>query len=208
MIGRRLLRVPGFAMWALLASAPVKADDSLSDIRRMLAKNSVICADFIQTKSLRALTRPLVSKGRLVFVSGKGVLWQVLEPFATKVLVKSDALIKWDDQGVAQRLSFGQAPVYRSLSQVFLAVFTGDINRLRETFEITSNVSHAHWRLTLIPRSPGLAAIIAAVRVSGGRFVDELLIKEKAGDRTLIRFSGMNANACRLGKVEKGYFAH
>ena len=203
---KRLLRSLALTIGAFLAIAPVEADNSLSDIRQLLAKNSVICADFTQNKSLRALTRPLVSQGRLVFVAGKGVLWQVREPFATQVLVKSDALIKWNDEGVPQRLSFGQSPVFRTLSQVFLAVFTGDINRLWKTFEIESDVRQSRWRLTLTPRDPGFAAIIETVRVSGGRFVDELLIEEGRGDRTLIRFSGMNEESCQLDNAEKDYF--
>ena len=155
-------------IWAALATWPVEASDALSDIQGLLSKNSLICADFNQEKLLRVLMRPLVSKGRLVFVAGKGVLWQVREPFATQVLVKSDALIKWNDDGVPQRLSLGRAPVFRALSQVFLAVFTGKISGLQKTFEIVSHVSGARWRLTLVPRDPGFATIIARVRVSGG----------------------------------------
>ncbi len=203
-----LRRVLALTISAFLAIAPVEADETLSKIHQLLDKNSVICADFTQNKSLRALTRPLISKGRLIFVAGKGVLWQVREPFATQVLVKNDALIKWNDDGVPQRLSFGQAPIFRALSQVFLAGFTGDMTRLGESFEIVSDVVQSRWRLTLTPRDPAFAAIIATVRVSGGRFVDELLIEEGRGDRTLIRFSGMNAESCQLGNAEKGYFAH
>ena len=200
--------VLALALSASPAIAPVKADGSLSDIGRLLKKNSMICANFTQSKSLRALTRPLVSRGRLVFVAGKGVLWQVREPFPTRVLVKKDALIKWNDDGKPQRLGFGQTPVFGALSQVFLAVFAGDTNRLRETFEIESNVTQSNWRLTLTPRDAGFAEIIARVRASGGQFVDELRIEEGGGDRTLIRFTGMNTGSCKLSNAEKGYFAH
>jgi hypothetical protein len=193
---------------AHLTIAPAKADDPLSRIRALMTKDTLICGNFTQSKFLRALTRPLVSQGQLLFAAGKGVLWQVLEPFATRVLVKGDALIKWDDKGVPRRVSFGQTPIFRALSQVFLGVFAGDINRLRKTFEIAPDVSQSTWQITLKPRDAGFAAIIATIRVSGGRFVDELLIAEGRGDQTLIRFSSMNAGTCQLTDAEKGYFAH
>ncbi len=195
-------------MGAFLAIAPVKAEESLSEIGRRLAKNAMICADFTQSKSLRALTRPLVSRGRLVFIAEKGVLWQVRKPFPSQVLIKKDALISWDGEGKPRRLGFGKNPIFRSLSRVFLAVFSGEIDRLRETFEIESAVSQSNWRLILTPLDTGFSAIIAKIRASGGRFVDELRIEEGRGDKTVIRFSGMNTESCLLDNAEKRYFAH
>ena len=188
--------------------APVKAEYSLTEIGRRLAKNSVICADFTQSKSLRALSRPLVSRGKFVFVAEKGILWQVREPFPSRVLIKKDALISWDGEGKPQRLSFGKNPIFRSLSRVFLAVFSGEIDRLRETFEIETAVSESNWRLDLKPLDTGFAAIIARIRASGTQFVDELRIEEGRGDQTVIKFSGMNTDSCLLDNAEKSYFAH
>jgi hypothetical protein len=168
----------------------------------------MMCADFTQTKSLRALKRPLVSRGRFVFIAEKGVLWRVREPFPTQVLIRKDALIKWDDNGKAQRLGFGQTPIFGALSRVFLAVFAGDMNRLREDFEIGTDVSPSNWRLTLTPRDSRFAAIIARIGASGGRFVDELRFEEGRGDQTSIRFTAMNTRSCELDAAEKGYFAH
>lgn len=206
----RLCRSPRsfiLALFACLAFTPVQAADSLTAIREMLAKEALICAEFTQSKQMRALTRPLVSTGRLIFVARKGVLWQVRHPFATRILIKQDALIKWNDDGAAERISFGQAPIFRALSQVFLAVFDGDIEPLRESFKIDSDVTGSLWRLTLVPLDSRFAAIIATIRVSGGRYVEELLIQEGRGDRTLIRFAGAGTGPCRLREEEKNYFA-
>ena len=195
-------------IWMALVTSPIEASDALSDIHGRLSKNSLICADFSQEKQLQVLKRPLVSNGRLVFVAGKGVLWQVREPFATQVLVKRDALIKWNDNGVPQRLNLERAPVFRALSQVFLTVFTGNMSGLQDSFEIVPHVSGARWRLSLVPRDPGFARIIARVHVAGDSFVDELTIVEGRGDQTLIRFSHINTESCQLDAAEKEYFAH
>ena len=200
--------VIALTLGAALVSPPSIAGDTLSGIKELLTRNSVICADFIQSKSLRALKRPLVSRGNLIYIAQKGVLWRVLEPFPTQVLIKSDALIIWNDDGKPQRNGFEQAPIFGALSRVFLAVFAGDVDRLRKTFEIEANLDKSNWRLKLTPRNAGFAAIIAHVRASGGKFVDEIQIQEGRGDQTLIKFTGMNTKSCKLDDVEKGYFAH
>ena len=195
------------AAGAILFLAPLMARaDGLTDIRRLLSTNSVICANFTQKKLLRALTRPLVSTGRLLFVAGKGVLWEVVEPFPARVLVKKDALVKWNDDGSVQQLSLGQAPIFRALSQVFLAMFTGDLKGLQGTFKIDTNVLGSRWQLVLVPRDTAIAAIIASVTVKGGRFVDELDIEEGRGDHTQIQFDGTSTESCGLSVTEKGYF--
>ncbi len=189
-----------------LASAAVA--DPLSKIQERLTNNPIVCAVFSQSKSLRALTRPLLSRGKFVFVAGKGVLWQVREPFPAQVLVKRDALIKWSDDGRPQRVSFGQTPIFKALSNVFLATFSGDINGLRDTFFIKADELSSPWRLTLTPRNQAFAKIITAVRVTGDRFVNELVIEEARGDKTHIKFSGVDTETCQLGEAEKGYLAH
>ena len=204
---RRLTQIFTLAILVSLPAASARASDALSDIHRLLSKNALICADFKQEKSLKVLTRPIVSKGRLVFVSGKGVLWQVREPYATQFLVKSDALIKWGDDGQPQRLSLGQAPVFRSLSQVFLAVFSGSTGSLKETFEILSRFNEGRWQLSLVPRDSDFAKIIARIGVTGQNYVEQIDIEEGRGDKTLIRFGNVKTEACQLDVVEKGYFA-
>ncbi len=195
-------------VWGSAAITPVKADNSLSGISQLLARNSIICASFTQMKSLRVLKRPLLSKGKVIFVAHKGILWQVREPFPTRLLVKRDALVKWNDSGEPQRLGFEQFPIFGALARVFIAVFTGEIEPLRKNFDIESHLKDSIWQLTLTPRDNDLAEIFKRVHASGGRFVDELRIEERHGDHTRIKFNNMNTTSCKIDKSEKGYFAH
>lgn len=191
----------------ILAFSPHPADASLADIKKLLSSHSSICANFTQRKSLKVLTRPLVSKGRLVYRAGQGVLWQVREPFAAQLLIKRDALFRWNDDGVIQKINVDQTPVFQALSDVFLALFSGDLSRLQDIFDVETQSTRLRWSLGLIPRTEHLAAIITSVEASGNQFVDELSIVEKQGDRTTIRFSEINGETCRLQDSEKAYFA-
>jgi hypothetical protein len=188
--------------------APVEAVEPLSKISHLLAAHSRLCADFTQSKTLRVLTRPLVSQGRLVFRADKGVLWRVRTPFPTQVLIKQDALINWDYDGRPVRIGFEQSPIFGTLSRVFMAFFTGDLTRLSDAFRIESTMSMPNWQVSLTPRNKAFAAIIAHVRADGSQFVDALRITEGNGDQTTITFSNMTALSCRLDDAEKAYFAH
>jgi len=187
--------------------APVFADN-VSDIGRLLTRAPLVCGTFIQSKTLTALTRPLVSNGRVIFASGTGVLWQIRSPFPSQALVKEDALIRWDSENVPRRSGFGKTPQFRALSDVFFAVFAGDTGGLANSFDITTNIDTESWSLSLQPRDSEFAARISNIYVSGGRFVEKLRITEGKGDRTDIRFENLTADGCVLTSAEKGSLAH
>jgi len=199
------------ALCTLTAATTGAADDGLAAISRMLDRSPVICAEFTQSKTLRVLKRPLVSSGRLVFLADKGILWQVREPFPTRLLVKQDALIRWNESGEPERIGFAQSPVFGAFARVFISMFTGAFTPLQENFTIASHLTEKNWRLDLTPRDQDageniLAKIFARIRVMGSRFVDELEIEERRGDRTRITFTNMGTTTCRLDTAEKGYF--
>lgn len=175
----------------------------ISDIRRLLTHAPLICGGFTQSKSLKALTRPLVSSGRVVFAAGNGVLWQVTAPFPARALIRADALIRWDEDGQPKRTGFGQSPRFRALSDVFLAVFAGDTDRLAETFEVSVSVGPTAWRFDLKPRDEAFARQISGISVSGAQFVEELRFAEGRGDRTTILFRALTSEGCVLSDAER-----
>lgn len=195
------------AVTGMLVGLPAAAAE-ISEIGKVLAQAPLVCGAFTQSKALKALTRPLISRGRVVFVSGTGVLWQITSPFPSRLLVKSEALIRWDNENVPKRSGFGQSPQFRALSDVFQAVFAGETGRLAASFHTAARVGPENWTLTLKPRDKVFATRISEIEVSGGRFVEKLLITEGQGDLTAIRFIGLAADGCALTDAEKGYLAY
>ena len=194
-------------MAMLVICLPIKSHASLTEVQRLLGGHSMVCANFTQEKLLKALNRPLISTGRLVFVTGKGVLWQVREPFPARLLIKSNFLTRWNDQGDAQNISLDQTPVFQALSHVFLALFSGKTEKLRDIFDVEIQSGQSAWRLTLVPKTKVIAAIMGRIHASGSRFVEDIFIEENRGDRTSIRFEDIESDTCTLGNAEKGYFA-
>lgn len=178
----------------------------LSDMRRILSKATLVCGTFTQQKFLKALTRPLNSRGTVTFSAGNGVLWIVTDPFPARALVTGDALIRWDDDGIPTRTGFGQSPHFRALSDVFLAVFGTATVRLANAFDVNVTVTSDSWRLRLVPHDPELAKRIVRIGVSGGKFVKQITFEESRGDRTQITFENLTDAGCVLTDAEKRYF--
>lgn len=195
------------AILMCLPALAAERDSNVSAIRDRLADHTVICGDFTQSKYLQALSRPLVSKGRFVLSEEDGVLWHVVEPFPAKVMIQGDTLVRWNESGVPQPVNLSQAPLFRTLSQVIMAVFTGDFDLLRQTFDLESNLSPSLWTLELTPRSASLAAVVTDVQVSGQRYVDELTIAEAYGDQTHLSFTNMMTQSCELGELKNNGLA-
>jgi hypothetical protein len=179
---------------------------SLADISAQLAKSPLLRADFLQERKLRVLTRSLASQGRLLFVSGQGVLWQVTAPQPAALVIKPGEVIDFTD-GKARPLAIGESPVFHTLVQVFLAALSGDLEGLAETFELAPARSEQGWHLALTPKASDLAALITSIELGGNQFVEEILIAEASGDSTLIRISDFRTEPVALDDQEKAYFA-
>ncbi len=189
------------------AQTPSEPETTLSNISAQMVRGDILCSDFEQEKHLQALARPLLSTGKLIFVAGQGVLWQVLTPYPARLLVRSDELVRWDDDGIARKTGYGRTPIFRALSSIFLAMFRGRFEVLGGTFDLSATQAEGTWHLTLVPKDETLAAAVSEVRVAGGRHVEEISILEPRGDRTLIRLRNPRIESCKLEDIEKTYFA-
>ena len=117
-------------------------------------------------------------------------------------------MIRWNSENLPERSNFGQTPQFRALSEVFFAIFTGDVSRLKVEFDVVATTGPDNWSLMLTPRDKEFAFRISDIFVSGGRFVKELRITEGQGDRTYIEFQELAAVGCVLSRAEKDSLAH
>ena len=190
----------------LFVSAAV-AETDLSDIQMRLLKSDMLRADFQQEKNLRVLSRPLMSEGKLLFIAGEGALWQVVEPFAVTVLMKSDEIIEWDGEGEMQPMDTSLNPVLHSLGEIILATLAGDTQFLNQHFDVSPTVSELGWGLILKPKSEELGAVISDVQIFGDRFVEQVQISEMNGDLTKLQFSNFGVGPFELNEFEKRHFS-
>jgi outer membrane lipoprotein-sorting protein len=178
------------ALWPALNALPAAKDDALLErIAAGLSHSAVLHAEFIQTKTVAALTRPIVTSGRFVYARQQGVSWKIERPYRATYLLTDTGVTELDASGAPVR-SADQGPALQHVSRIFRALLEPDFKTLEQYFVPTASGDASRWELTLAPRGP-LRQVFKSVRVRGGRFVEALTLDESNGDKMEIRFLAM-----------------
>lgn len=175
-------------------SAPVAAKTEaanaqalLAQVRQRVQDAPVVRGQFTQLKTVQGFKQPLKSSGDFVVARGKGIAWQVRQPFASTLIVKPDSLLsRAADGSVAMQMKAQDEPVLRTINAMLFAVMAADLAQLSQYFEVTGQVHSSGWKLHLVPRDAMLAQWLQAVDLSGQQFVQEVQLQEARGDRSQI----------------------
>ena len=65
----------------------------LAQVRQRVQDAPVVRGQFTQLKTVQGFKQPLKSSGDFVVARGKGIAWQVRQPFASTLIVKPDSLL-------------------------------------------------------------------------------------------------------------------
>lgn len=173
-------------LWVLMPTAATAEEPLLAQIAAGLGRPTVLRAQFNQTKTVAALTRPLETSGQLVYARQRGILWKIEHPYRATYVLDEAGVAELDASG-AVTASRGQAPSWQHVSRIFRALFAADLQTLDQYFIATAHGDAKHWQIALMPR-PALKPVFQEVQVRGGRFVDQVSFHETNGDTMVIRF--------------------
>ncbi|MFP5391805.1 MAG: outer membrane lipoprotein carrier protein LolA [Gammaproteobacteria bacterium] len=171
------------------ASAAAGAAAPIDKISAMLAKPSVLCGRFDQTKTLAGMSRPLASNGRFCVVQGKGILWRTLKPFPNTLRLTRDEIVHLSGERVAMRLDARQEPTVRMINSVLFSLLGGDLGQLDKLFEVDGTAAATSWKVSLKARQSALAKAVGTIALDGGAYVQNIQMMEAGGDATVIKFS-------------------
>jgi hypothetical protein len=190
---------------ALLCGA-AQAGAPIAKIQAMLAKPSLMCGRFDQTKTLAGMKRPLASNGRFCVVAGKGVLWRTLKPFPNTLRLTKDEIVHFQGERVAMRLDAKQEPTVRMINSVLFSMLSGELGQLDTLFEVNGSADAASWKVALKARQPALAKAIGEISLAGGAYVKTIHIDEASGDHTDIVFSEIKTGEGAMAADEAALF--
>ncbi|MBF8733360.1 outer membrane lipoprotein carrier protein LolA [Pseudomonas guariconensis] len=187
----------------VLLSSPLAMAFDLADLQKQLSAPAVVSGNFVQEKHLRALAQPLTSQGRFVLARDHGLLWLLRTP------LRQDYRI--DASGIARRDPGGWQPLPSQSAgaqqnRLFFAVLQGDSSGLQRDFELSLSGDAEHWQLRLTPRSMLLKQIFTRIDITGGRFVERIVLAETQGDSTVLRMQDSHG-ASALSDSERRDFA-
>ncbi|HDZ8883293.1 outer membrane lipoprotein carrier protein LolA [Aeromonas dhakensis] len=200
----RLTR-PLLAGLILLLTWPLQAAPlSRAEVQQLLALSQAKEARFEQEKQVAGLSQPLKASGELLLVRDLGLWWQQQKPFPLTLTLTPTRMVQ---QMAGQPATVIDNPQLLEFSQMLLALFGSDEATLSRYFSIDFHSTEDGWQLVLVPTLAPLDKVFASLTLSGQGQLDQLLIADKQGDSTRIRFSGWRERPLPLTPEEQARFA-
>ena len=196
---------PLLAGLILLLTWPLQAAPlSRAEVQQLLALSQAKEARFEQEKQVAGLSQPLKASGELLLVHDLGLWWQQQKPFALTLTLTPQRMVQ---QMAGQPATVIDSPQLLEFSQMLLALFGSDEATLSRYFKIDFQSTEAGWQLLLVPTLTPLDKVFASLTLSGQGQLDELVIADKQGDSTRIRFSAWQERSLPLTPEEQARFA-
>jgi hypothetical protein len=164
---------------------------ALSRPAAKLAKAQVLKGRFTHSKHLSEIPRPLIATGEFVFVRDLGVYWHTQQPFDSVVVLTGSGLVQRDGGEPALRVNSDEQPAVRVIANIFMALFTLDVGILARDFDLYGGKVTSGWQVGLKPRHRSIASVFAQATVAGADDVQQVVLTDAHGDRTVIDLAGI-----------------
>jgi outer membrane lipoprotein-sorting protein len=196
---KHTLALCGIAIAMAVASAASAGDWTESWEKIRLAAQDVrsIRADFVQTRTVRILKSPIVSRGRLVYRRPDDLRWEYTDPFKSLLLVRAGTVERYirRDEGLV-RDSSAKADAMAAVIREINIWLKGDFSAskmFRSSLILADNTT----KIELVPIDPSMRSIISRIvltPVSRPGMVESISIDEGAEGTTRINFNGVRIN--------------
>ena len=191
---------------SMLLSQPVYAQNlQLRQIFGQLSETPTVRANFEQQKKLASMNKTFVSKGTVLFSKSQGVIWKIQNPVKADLIVTPRKLVQ-KTQRTHSQIEIDKSP-YGSVATMFLQLMSGNEAALAKNFNIVSaSYTPVQWNVALTPKSSLFKKLFVRVDAQGQRYVDRIVIREKANNSTTIRFSQQTTQPQTLTAEENALF--
>jgi outer membrane lipoprotein-sorting protein len=177
----------------------------LQHISQQLNLSPVVRAAFQQHKTLKSLRFPLRSHGTFLLARDKGVSWQMLAPFPTRIVITSQGLTQTTGKQTT-RITRKNKPALFGMTSMFLAMFSGNPATLHKHFHIYLQQQHKTWTIGLRPKHPLLKKIFSSMILQGTKTITNVQMNERSGDTTRITFTKIRTTPTALTTTERALF--
>ena len=185
------------------ASAPALSL-TLDDISTKLSAIKTVKANFTSERNLKGAPKPLVAKGRMTLIEGKGVVWEQTSPFAEEILVKDDQVEIRRGKSKPEIITKKSQPRAFAFASLMRNLPGADAKTLGNWFTVSSISGTASgWTVTLKPSRDPLRQAFDTVTIKGGDAVTGVSFLSPAKDRTRIRFDDVHVNEGGLADAEE-----
>jgi len=181
------------ALAALLLALPAQADELLLDkIVQRLTANSVLHANFTQSRHMAALKNPLTLSGNMAFSRQEGLIWQIAKPYNITYAMTATNVTEILPDGSKRERSARDVPGVGVVGGLLRSMISGDKSLLTQYFTVSAQGSPEAWTLQLFPKTGPMQKAIHHVELAGGEQMEHVMLQDADGGSTLIRFSAID----------------
>jgi len=175
-----------------------KLEKALDGLEERMSGVQTLKAGFVQRKFLAVLEQPLVLEGELYMQKPALFAWHVRKPLRYSMVIRDEVVRQWDeDSRRVETISLSRNPAFKLAIRQLRGWFSGAYSSMLAEYEVTL-LSEAPISLRFVPREDGFAkAVVESVTVVFGndeRYIREMQVTEKGGDRTLLTFLDTQLN--------------
>lgn len=181
------ITIPGL-MLAASVFAQDATDPTFESVVAQLAEYSVVRGNYSQTREIELLSRPLESSGFFV-LSDLGLYWQQDRPFKSVLIADGERLVQRIDDGPVTDIDAAKHPMVLPFSRIFLSIFKGSEQQLREHFTISFDALDSGWAIGLKPASYPLSEAIDTINLGGREYIESLTVISRSSDKMTITFT-------------------
>jgi Outer membrane lipoprotein carrier protein LolA-like len=182
----------GFSILGGLVCQPAAAAPDVAELSRQFAQRleqrPVLRAEFVQQKQMAAFRKPLITRGRLVYIRNEGVIWKIESPLKLAYVLTDKRIVEIGEDGRATVRNAQEVAGLEQVGRVFRALLGAQPEAVSDLFTVSASGSMAAWQMNMIPKPGPLTQVMAKIQLSGGRNLDRLVIEETGGDSTVIAF--------------------
>lgn len=160
---------------------------TLDEVQAQFAQSPVVQAQFTQQRSIKGISRPLISHGTMLMDQSQGIVWEQTKPFAMKTIITADKMVQVSRNKV-QTITKEQHPQLFNFTQVLNALFTSNRKLLEQNFDYIFKEGET-WHLTLTPKQTPLDKIFSSIELTGQDVILQVVLNDKQGDKTQIDFT-------------------
>jgi hypothetical protein len=170
-----------------LATLPVAAGAfDVAELMALMGRVEQSRVAFEETKSVAALTAPIVRRGTLRYVRPDRLEMRVETPYFERMDIAGNVLTIESKRGTRQ-VDLAAAPALAAWVAAIRATLAGDRPTLARHFAFELNGQAARWTLVLLPIDPILSGVIARIAIDGAQSqVLRIEVDERMGDTTVL----------------------
>lgn len=182
----RLERLLAAVLVAWAAAATAAPSWNVERLLAGFAQTREARASFVERKTVRVLEQPLVSSGELRFAAPGRLEKRTLRPRAELLVLDGDALTLERGERRLQ-IDLRSYPEVAAFVQSIRGTLAGDREALERAYRLVLEGDESSWTLTLMPRTPAMAALVERVRIAGRRAdISVIEILQANGDSSLM----------------------